>query len=186
VKPSLPQNSCDRPLFLHSETRRNFVTWHTFGSPNAWYNAGYYHEEVFVLRGSLYQSGFRPLFVLLAALALVLAACGGDDTDDDATESAADPEPTPTAVATVAEEPTATPEPEAEPTVVAEDDDASDAEPEPTAVPTEPPAEPTPEPDPDVELAPELAGLTDWRNTDPVTLEDLRGSPVVLVFWNSI
>lgn len=132
---------------------------------------------------SFFQPGSRQLIVLFATLALVLAACGGDDADD-ATESAADPEPTPTAVATVAEEPTATavPSPEIEPTEAAEPD--SDPAPDPT--PTEPPAEPTPEPDPDVELAPELAGLTDWRNTDPVTLEDLRGEPVVLVFWNSI
>ena len=123
----------------------------------------------------------RAAFPLVAflAFAVVLAACGGDDADDD-TDIATEPESTPTEIPVEAE---ATPEPTVP---VATGDDATVAptqEPEPT---TEPTPEPTPEPAEDVELAPELAGLTDWRNQDPVTLEDLRGQPVVLVFWNSL
>ncbi len=128
---------------------------------------------------------YRSFIILVTGLALIIAACGSDDTDDAAIESASESDPTPTAVATAADEPTATAEPEAvEPDPEATDDSEPDAEPDPE--PTEPPAAPTPEPAPDVDLAPELAGLTDWRNGDPVTLEDLRGEPVVLVFWNSI
>ncbi len=115
---------------------------------------------------------------MLAALFVLLAACGGDDAAEDI---ATEPEPTATEVP--ADEPT----PEPEPTVAATDDDvADDAPTEPDPTPTAQPEEPTPEPAPAVDLAPELAGLTDWRNGDPVSLEDLRGEPVVLVFWNSI
>jgi hypothetical protein len=106
---------------------------------------------------------------------VLLVACGGDDNDTEEVVGT-DPVPTPTepiAQATETPAPTATETP-SEPT------------PEPDPTPTEPSEEPTPEPTEDVELAPELAGLTDWRNLDPVTLEDLRGEPVVLVFWNSI
>lgn len=123
----------------------------------------------------------RPLVIasLFAALMLVLAACGGDD---DAEDIATDPEPTPTEE--LIDEPTPTPEP----TVAMSDDEAmadeTPAEPEPS--PTEVAEEPTPTPAEDVDLAPEFAGLTDWRNGDPVSLEELRGEPVVLVFWNSI
>jgi hypothetical protein len=37
----------------------------------------------------------------------------------------------------------------------------------------------------DVELAPELIGLEDWVNSPPLTLAELRGEPVLLVFWAS-
>jgi hypothetical protein len=36
----------------------------------------------------------------------------------------------------------------------------------------------------DVELAPELEGISDWYNTEPLTLADLRGRAVLLVFWS--
>ena len=99
---------------------------------------------------------FPAFLALVIGLFVVLAACGGDDTDD-LDDIAVEPDPTPT---------------------VTSDDAVDDPEPTPTPEPEEP-AE-------DFDLAPELAGLTDWRNTDPVSLEDLRGEPVVLVFWNSI
>lgn len=117
----------------------------------------------------------------LTVLLLVLVACGGDETNGDEidgdtsgapTEAAADP-------AETAPSETPTPQPEASPTAAGEPTE----EPKPTATPS---PESEPEPEEDVDLAPELAGLTDWRNSEPVTLEDLRGEPVVLVFWNSI
>jgi hypothetical protein len=33
-------------------------------------------------------------------------------------------------------------------------------------------------------LAPELAGIADWFNAEPLTLAALRGQPVLLVFWS--
>jgi hypothetical protein len=37
----------------------------------------------------------------------------------------------------------------------------------------------------EVELAPELVGLDEWVNSKPLTLEQLRGEPVLIVFWAS-
>ena len=36
----------------------------------------------------------------------------------------------------------------------------------------------------DVGLAPEFASIDGWYNSDPLTLAELRGSPVLLVFWS--
>jgi hypothetical protein len=35
-----------------------------------------------------------------------------------------------------------------------------------------------------VEYAPELASIDDWLNSEPLTLEELRGQAVLLVFWS--
>jgi hypothetical protein len=32
--------------------------------------------------------------------------------------------------------------------------------------------------------APEFASIAGWFNTEPLTLEDLRGQPVLIVFWS--
>jgi hypothetical protein len=128
------------------------------------------------------------LVVGMSSLLIVLAACGSDDATDDDAGIAAEP--------TATEQAAETPTPQPEPTEVPAADDAADADDEATPTAAQEPT-PTPEPDesiddgdteptPDVDFAPELAGLTDWRNADPVTLEDLRGEPVILVFWNSI
>jgi cytochrome c biogenesis protein CcdA/thiol-disulfide isomerase/thioredoxin len=60
--------------------------------------------------------------------------------------------------------------------------------PEPTiAAPTpEPTVPPTPEPLIALEdrgVAPELVGLTEWINSDPLTLQQLRGKVVIIDFW---
>jgi cytochrome c biogenesis protein CcdA/thiol-disulfide isomerase/thioredoxin len=60
--------------------------------------------------------------------------------------------------------------------------------PEPTiAAPTpEPTVPPTPKPLIALEdrgVAPELVGLTEWINSDPLTLEQLRGKVVIIDFW---
>ena len=34
------------------------------------------------------------------------------------------------------------------------------------------------------DLAPEFASVEGWYNSEPLTLEALRGSPVLLVFWS--
>lgn len=137
-----------------------------------------------LLKRTTFRSPRSVLIVsMLAALFVLLAACGGDDSED----AASDPDPTPTE-AVAQDEPTAEPAPTEEPADDAPDPTPTEeiAEPEPDPTPTEEPEEPTPEPAPDVDLAPELAGLTEWSNGEPVTLEDMRGEPVVLVFWNSI
>lgn len=41
----------------------------------------------------------------------------------------------------------------------------------------------TPAAETSVELAPELVGLGEWVNSEPLTLAQLRGEPVLLVFW---
>ncbi len=105
---------------------------------------------------------------LSLALALVLAACGGSNEAD-----------TPG-------EPTATPRATATPSVASVDTD--DAPPPPTPIP-DPTATPTPDPQAGPQgteglLAPELAGISSFINTEPFTLEDLRGDKVVLIdFW---
>lgn len=137
-----------------------------------------------LLKRTIFRSPRSVLIVsMVTALFVLLAACGGDDTEDVASD--ADPAPT---EAVAQDEPTAEPAPTEEPADDAPAPTPTEeiAEPEPDPTPTEEPDEPTPEPAPDVDLAPELAGLTDWSNGEPVTLEDLRGEPVVLVFWNSI
>lgn len=127
-------------------------------------------------RLSFRSTRYSGFLVLTLGLIFVLAACGGDDDGgDDSADGSSGPEPTP--VASVEE--SATPEPDPTPeTSDTSDDVGENADPTPTEEPEEP-AE-------DVDLAPELTGLTDWRNTDPVSLEDFRGEPVVLVFWNSM
>lgn len=100
----------------------------------------------------------------------------------------ATPEP-PTPDATATAIPTETPEPTAEPT----------AAPEATAIPdpTEPPAtaEPTGTPVAPQQpcegerggevgnCAPEFAGTQEWVNSDPLTMERLRGKVVLIDFW---
>ena len=95
------------------------------------------------------------------------------------------PEPTATLEPTAAPEPTVTPAPAAtpEPTAV----------PEPTATP-----EPTPTPAPTAtplppcegtrggqvgNCAPEFAGTQEWINSEPLTMESLRGKVVLIDFW---
>ena len=104
---------------------------------------------------------------MIAAVSLLVLACGSTE----------DPEPAAAIVPTAA--PTSVPT----------------AMPEPTPVPTQPPADtPTPEPtQPAASLlpsgsgpdrrAPELAGLDGWLNSEPFTLEDKRGQIVLIDFW---
>ena len=100
--------------------------------------------------------------------ALVLAACGGSDGAD------------------APDEPTAPPRATATPSVSSVDTDK--APPPPTPVP-DPTATPAPDPlaGPQGQeglMAPELAGISSFINTEPFTLEELRGDKVVLIdFW---
>ena len=100
--------------------------------------------------------------------ALVLAACGGSDGAD------------------APDEPTAIPRATATPSVSSVDTDK--APPPPTPVP-DPTATPAPDPlaGPQGQeglMAPELAGISSFINTEPFTLEELRGDKVVLIdFW---
>ena len=111
-------------------------------------------------------------FILISAITLVLAfvmtACGGSESTD-----------TP-------EEPTATPRATATPSVSSVDTDKAPPPPTPVPDPTATPA-PDPEAGPQGQvglLAPDLAGISSFINTEPFALEDLRGDNVVLIdFW---
>lgn len=105
---------------------------------------------------------------LSLVLAIALVACGGANGAD------------------TTDEPTSTPRATATPSAASVDTD--DAPPPPTPVP-DPTA--TPAPDPQAGplgteglLAPDLMGISSFINTDPFTLEELRGDKVVLIdFW---
>lgn len=144
------------------------------------------------------------LAAVLLTLAVILAACGGDgsgDSDDISNQPGAQPAAPSGSSPTQMAEPTsvepgedtaempeaASPDPgdnpsdAPEPTAADPSDDPSGVS-EPTAA-DEPVAEsPAPEPEA-VELAPEFGSIDSWHNSEPVTLADLRGSPVLLVFW---
>ena len=105
---------------------------------------------------------------LALALAFVLAACSGSNGTEQP------------------DEPTATPRATATPSAASVDTDK--APPPPTPVP-DPTATPTPDPQAGPQgreglLAPDLAGISSFLNTEPFTLEELRGDKVVLIdFW---
>ena len=101
-------------------------------------------------------------------LTLTLVACGGANGTDTTDE----PTPTPRATATPS----------------AASVDTGDAPPPPTPVP-DPTVTPVPDPQAGPQgseglLAPDLAGISSYINTEPFTLEELRGDNVVLIdFW---
>jgi outer membrane biosynthesis protein TonB len=143
-------------------------------------------------RTSRYPRSRWIRLLALCGLVLLVAACGDDATEPDAVGSTTSPTPTTEA----ATSPEASPTTEPEPTPPGQPSPAptptpAGAEEEPEATEE---ADPSPEPSPttepqpadDVDLAPEIAALTGWLNGEPVTLSDLRGQPVILVFWNSI
>ena len=114
----------------------------------------------------------RALFVLAAAAAIAAfaAACG----DSEPTPTPAPDEPTPSGAAS----PTPTP--------------ADDPEPSPAA-PTPTPFIPAPDAlEVDVsgrvggapgDTAPQFAGISTWINSDPLTMDELRGEIVLIDFW---
>ena len=115
--------------------------------------------------------------LLLAACFALLAACGGEPSDTPATATvAATAEVEPTAAAPADATATVVATAEAEPTAPAQADATA------TAVPTATP-ENGPDRAVDGPLAPELEGITGWVNTEPFTLESLRGKVVLIDFW---
>ena len=101
--------------------------------------------------------------LIATVLVVIAAACGGDAT---ATPSPTTPNPTGTA----------------------------DPTPNPTSTPTPPPpvdtSEPTPSSNPASlesgevgSVAPEITGIVGWLNSEPLTLEELRGQVVLVDFW---
>ena len=131
-----------------------------------------------------------PAAAISLLLALAFASCGGNG----ATNTPTAPVATPTSAAASADESTA---PVATPTSAVRSVDTEDAPPAPTPAP-DPTSTPTPaatDPTPaaiidgrsEVQagtMAPDLAGISSFINTDPFTLEALRGDKVVLIdFW---
>ena len=85
--------------------------------------------------------------------------------------------------------PTATPTQEVQQESQADDDQQAQT---PTAAPTQAPQpEPTPEPTPDLRqdrgevgtLAPEFRGISNWINSPPLSMQELRGQVVLIDFW---
>ncbi len=123
------------------------------------------------------------LVVIIAIAATAIVACGSD------------PAPEPTTGPAATEPPAATTAPAsgsaADPASTADsgtsmEDPTTTTEPTDTPEPTEEPC-PTPKPGDgtvaDGPVAPELAGITGWINTDPFTMQDLRGKVVLVDFW---
>ena len=115
-----------------------------------------------------FSRNLLSITALSLVLAFVLAACGGGNGAD------------------TSDEPTSTPRATATPSVASVDTD--EAPPPPTPVP-DPTATPTPDPQAGPQgreglMAPDLAGISSYINTEPFTLEELRGDKVVLIdFW---
>ena len=115
-----------------------------------------------------FSRNLLSITALSLVFALALAACGGANGTD------------------TTDEPTSTPRATATPSAASVDTD--DAPPPPTPVP-DPTATPAPDPQAGPQgsvglLAPDLAGISSYINTEPFTLEELRGDKVVLIdFW---
>ena len=103
---------------------------------------------------------FPVLTILTASLiaALIAASCGGDESADAPTATTAATDQAPAAQPTQAQA------------------DARPTEPAPTATATS--ATPA-----DSQRAPELIGIESWINSEPLTLEGLRGKVVLIDFW---
>ena len=109
-----------------------------------------------------------PALILLLALVIIAAACGGD-ADTPVPTSTKEPTSDPTATAAVVPTPT---EQTVEAAVV------------PTDEPEEKPDEAARRVGGEVgNLAPELVGITGWLNAEPFTLESLRGNVVLIDVW---
>ena len=160
-----------------------------------------------------FRPALQPSLILAAAVALLvllLAACGGEEAAPATTAPTTAPEPAaaPTEpAATVAPDPTDTPaptrapQPTEAPEPTAPPQMGPTATPEPTVAPTatpepQPTATSTPEvpatPFPPCEAnrggevgdcAPEFAGTQEWINSEPISMESLRGKVVLIDFW---
>lgn len=106
----------------------------------------------------------RILFGLPLIVGLLLAACGGEEAEPD-TRSSAPQEAAATATTSADLGPTSTP-------ADAEVDSTSEEQPT--------------DSDANVDYAPEFGSIDNWYNAEPVSLEALRGQPVLLVFWADI
>ena len=129
-------------------------------------------------------------FTFLAScllMVMLLAACGDDESPETTLDEVSN-----TPVGDVATAPTATTPldaPSTEPTMTQPADTAtmetgSAATAPAGATPAAEPADDDPLPEPD-NPAPELTTAGEWYNSEPLTLAELRGNPVLLVFWAS-
>ena len=121
---------------------------------------------------------------IVAAIAVILAACGSPSSSptegDIATEAPTRiPTPTATEAPTRIPTPTATEAPTVAPTLTPTPT-ATEA---PTAAPTLTPAPVERRPSSTSPTAEEFRGIVQWLNSDPLTLEDLRGRVVLIDFW---
>lgn len=110
---------------------------------------------------SLLPKHMLKALALFLTLAVLLAACGDSASESDGNSNETGAQPAATS------DPTS-------------DDSAS--MPEPTATSESATDTPAPEAAPE-NPAPELGSIDSWHNSEPLTLAELRGSPVLLVFW---
>ena len=120
------------------------------------------------------------LTILLSLVVFLIAACGAGQTSESAASQAAPQVAAPQPAAPAAPAPTARP-----PLQVTGPAAAAVPTPEPTAAPVAKPAEDSVVPsterhDP---VAAELTGITGWINSEPFTIESLRGKVVLIDFW---
>ena len=134
-------------------------------------------------RGRIGRAASATLIAIFAAAVLLAVACGGDPTST--------PAPTST---TVEQQPEtgsggdATPAGEADagaPTTDAPEATAQEplTESEAATATAQPSATPKPRAVADGPVAPQLAGITGWINTEPFNLDEFRGQVVLVDFW---
>ncbi len=138
---------------------------------------------------------WRALALTLSA-GLILIACGGSDADQAGQGTASTAQMPTSTQPPVATEPGASVTPSQEPESQSQSDSAVSvtageiepateqsvqSEPSPTMESaSEPTSEAFPEPE---NPAPALGSIDSWHNSPPLILAELRGSPVLLVFW---
>lgn len=132
---------------------------------------------------------YLPALAVLLILSGFVVACGDDDgtaglaTATPGQSAATQSDPTQEPDAAAQSSASSAPEPEASP---AEEPIPTT---KPASEPTQPPAneetndDPLPEPD---NPAPEIITAGDWYNSVPLSLAEMRGEPVLLVFWATI
>ena len=131
------------------------------------------------------RRAYTGVAVLAILLGLAAVACGGNVGQQEpvpASEPAAIGEPAPTPAPTTAPVLTTVltpvPTPTAAPTEVAAISESAPSQPT-----SEPPELPQSGRSGDEPVAPELVGLMGWINSEPLTLQGLRGKVVLVDFW---
>ena len=142
-------------------------------------------NRTIVYRGRTGRAVSATLIAMLATAVLLAVACGGDDPTST---------PAPTTTSSEQQQPETSGGSEATPAAETDADATTSEAPEPTAqeplteteaatATAQPSATPKPRAVADGPVAPQLAGITGWINTEPFNLDELRGQVVLVDFW---